>query len=128
MIINTTVTVNGYRATIKPKLQFYRGDSVYLVITILDTIINSIEGVDVQEVLPMSALKEVKLILKTPSGSIPINSVEQVDNRVKFKILSDYTQEVGNYQFQLVCFDNDNCMFHIPPCPYSVAEPIGDLV
>ena len=128
MIVNTTVTVNGYRATVKTKLQFYKGDSVYLVITILDTIINSIEGTEVQEVLPMSALTKVKLILKTPNGSIPIDTASIVSNKAKFKILPEYTQEVGDYQFQLVCFDSDDCMFHIPPCPYSVAEPIGDII
>ena len=55
MIIKTTLTVNGYKATLKPKLQLYQEDIVFIEFTLINSVISSINGVEVEESLPLSA-------------------------------------------------------------------------
>ena len=50
MIIKTTLTVNGYKATLKPKLQLYQGDIVFVEFTLVNSVISSINGVDVEDI------------------------------------------------------------------------------
>ena len=114
MVIKTELTVNGYKTTISPKLQLFKGDSVFLEFTLMNTIINTIEDVEVDEVLPMQFLKDVKLLLQTPNGAMKVESTEIDGNKATFKLLPEHTQESGTYLLQLVCYDDDGCIFHIP--------------
>ena len=52
MIIKTTLTINGYKSKLSPKLQLYKGDSVFVEFTLLNSIISSINGVEAEETLP----------------------------------------------------------------------------
>ena len=45
MIIKTTLTVNGYKATLKPKLQLYQEDIVFIEFTLINSVINSMNCV-----------------------------------------------------------------------------------
>lgn len=125
MVIKTELTVNGYKATVSPKLLLHKGDSVFLEITLMNTIINTIEGVEVDEVMPMQFLRDVKLLLQNPNGILKVESTEIEGNKAIFKLLPEHTQEVGTYLFQLVCYDDDDCIFHIPEVQYTIKEPIG---
>lgn len=75
MVIKTELTVNGYKATVSPKLLLHKGDSVFLEFTLMNTIINTIEDVEVDKVLPMQFLKDVKLLLQTPNGAMKNDSI-----------------------------------------------------
>lgn len=55
MVIKTELTVNGYKVTISPKLLLHKGDSVFLEITLMNTIINTVEGVEVDEIMLMQS-------------------------------------------------------------------------
>lgn len=123
MIIKTTLTVNGYKAILNPKLKLYQGDIVFIEFTLINSIISSINGVEVEESLPLSALTDVKLKLITPEGSETIESIEVVENRARFKMTA--SEEVGEYAFQLVCYDEDGCIFHLAPCIYTIENTIG---
>ena len=125
MVIKTELTVNGYKATISPKLLLHKGDSVFLEITLMNTIINTIEGVEVDEIMPMQFLRDVKLLLQNPNGVLKVESTEIEGNKSIFKLLPEHTQEVGTYLFQLVCYDDDGCIFHIPETQYTIKDPIG---
>ena len=127
MVIKTELTVNGYKTTISPKLQLFKGDSVFLEFTLMNTIINTIEDVEVGEVLPMQFLKDVKLLLQTPNGAMKVESTEIDGNKATFKLLPEHTQESGTYLFQLVCYDDDGCIFHIPETQYTIKDPIGTI-
>ena len=70
MIIKTTLTVNGYKAKLEPKLRLWQGDIVFVEFTLINSIISSINGVDTEEFLPLSALTDVKLRLITPNGEV----------------------------------------------------------
>ena len=48
MIIKTTLTINGYKSKLSPKLQLYKGDSVFVEFTLLNSIISSINPEDVE--------------------------------------------------------------------------------
>ena len=124
MIIKTTLTVNGYKATLKPKLQLYQGDIVFVEFTLINSIISSINGVDVEESLPLDALTEVKLKLITPEGEETIESVDITNNKAKFKIKA--SNQIGEYDFQITCYDSDGCTFKLPPASYTIAAAIGE--
>ena len=95
MIIKTTLTINGYKSKLSPKLQLYKGDSVFVEFTLLNSIISSINGVEAEETLPIDQLETVKLKLVTPNGTPTLESTKIVDNRVQFKILPEHTTETG---------------------------------
>lgn len=123
MVIKTVLTVSGYKAKLNPRLQLFQGDVVFIEFTLINSIISSINGVDVTESLPLSALTDVKLKLITPQGEETLESVDIVENRARFKMTA--SSEVGDYDFQLICYDNDGCKFHLPPSIYTIEKTIG---
>ena len=48
MVIKTTLTVSGYKAKLSPKLQLFQGDIVFVEFTLINSVISSINGVDVE--------------------------------------------------------------------------------
>ena len=122
MVIKTTLTAKNYNATLKPKLQLYQGDIVFVEFTLVNSVISSINGVDVEESLPLDALTEVKLKLITPEGEETLESIEIIDNKARFKMTA--SKEVGEYDFQLTCYDDDGCSFKLPPATYTIAQAI----
>ncbi len=125
MVIKTTLTAKNYNATLKPKLQLYQGDIVFVEFTLVNSVISSINGVDVEESLPLDALTEVKLKLITPEGEETIESVDITNNKAKFKIKA--SNQIGEYDFQITCYDSDGCTFKLPPASYTIAAAIGEI-
>lgn len=126
MVIKTTLTANkNYNATLKPKLQLYQGDTVFVEFTLVNSVISSINGVDVEESLPLDALTEVKLKLITPEGEETIESVDITNNKAKFKIKA--SNQIGKYDFQITCYDSDGCTFKLPPASYTIAAAMGEI-
>ena len=123
MIIKTTLTAKNYKATLEPKLKLYKGDIVIIEFTLINSILSSINDVVVEESLPLNALTDVKLKLLTPTGNETIESVEIIDNKARFKM--QVSEDIGDYNFQLVCYDEDGCIFHLPPCTYTIEDTIG---
>ena len=122
MIIKTTLKVDGYNADLSPQLLLYKGDIVYIEFTLYNKILSSINGRNVEKNLPLSSLADVKLILKTPNGIKTLESMEIIENKVKFRM--DVSDTVGVYDFQIVCYDGDGCVFHLPPCTYTISDTI----
>ena len=123
MVIKTTLTAKGnYNATLKPALKLFKGDIVYVEITLFYSLISSINGVEVEDNIPMNELKDVKLKLLTPNGTETFDSIEIVDNRARFKIQAN--EELGDYPFMVVCYDNDGCVFHLPKVMYTIADTL----
>lgn len=122
MLVKTTLKVNGYKADLLPQLLLYKGDVVYIEFTIYNKILSSINGKSVEKDLPLSSLSDVKLILRTPNGTQTLESMEIIENKVKFRM--DVSDTVGVYDFQIVCYDGDGCVFHLPPCTYTISDTI----
>lgn len=123
MVIKTTLTAksNG-TSTVKPALKLYKGDIVYVELTLCYSLISSINGVDVEDSIPMKELKDVKLKLLTPNGTETFDSIEIVGNNARFKIQAN--EEIGEYPFMVVCYDDDGCVFHLPKAKYTIADTL----
>ena len=122
MIVKTTLKVDGYKANLSPQLLLYKGDIVYIEFTLYNKILSSINGRNVEEHLPLDSLAEVKLVLRTPDGTKTLESMEIIENKVKFRM--DVSNTVGVYDFQIICYDGDGCIFHLPPCTYTISDTI----
>ena len=122
MIIKTTLKVDGYNADLSPQLLLYKGDVVYIEFTLYNKILSSINGRNVEKNLPLDSLAEVKLVLRTPDGNKTLESMDIIENKVKFRM--DVSNTVGVYDFQIICYDGDGCIFHLPPCTYTISDTI----
>ena len=122
MIVKTTLKVDGYKADLSPQLLLYKGDIVYIEFTLYNKILSSINGRNVEKNLPLDSLAEVKLVLRTPDGNKTLESMEIIENKVKFRM--DVSNTVGVYDFQIICYDGDGCIFHLPPCTYTISDTI----
>lgn len=122
MVIKTTLTAKNYNATLKPALKLFKGDIVYVEFTLVYSLISSINGIDVEDSIPLNALQDVELKLKTPTGTETFESLEIIDNRARFKI--QVSEEIGEYPFMIVCYDSDGCVFHLPACDYTIVDTI----
>lgn len=122
MIVKTTLKVDGYKADLSPQLLLYKGDIVYIEFTLYNKILSSINGRNVEKNLPLDSLAEVKLVLRTPDGNKTLESMEIIENKVKFRM--DVSNTVGVYDFQIICYDGDGCVFHLPPCTYTISDTI----
>lgn len=123
MIVKTTVKASGYNVALTPELLFYKGDVVFIEFTLFNSLIKSINGVRVEEMLPLNELSDVKLKIETPEGVDLIESTQIIENKAKFKM--NISNTTGVYKFQIVCYDSDGCVCHLPPCTYSIADTIG---
>ena len=122
MIVKTTLKVDGYKADLSPQLLLYKGDIVYIEFTLYNKILSSINGRNVEKNLPLDSLAEVKLVLRTPDGNKTLESMDIIENKVKFRM--DVSNTVGVYDFQIICYDGDGCIFHLPPCTYTISDTI----
>ena len=122
MVIKTTLTAKNYNATLKPALKLFKGAVVYVEFTLVHSIISSINGKDVEDSISLNALQDVKLKLKTPTGTETLESLEVIDNRARFKI--QVSEEIGEYPFMIMCYDNDGCVFHLPASKYTIVDTI----
>ena len=122
MIVRTTLKVDGYKTNLSPQLLLYKGDIVYIEFTLYNKILSSINGRNVEENLPLDSLAEVKLVLRTPDGTKTLEGMEIIENKVKFRM--DVSDTVGVYDFQIICYDGDGCIFHLPPCTYTISDTI----
>ena len=122
MIVKTTLKVDGYKADLSPQLLLYKGDVVYIEFTLYNKILSSINGRNVEKNLPLDSLAEVKLVLRTPDGNKTLESMDIIENKVKFRM--DVSNTVGVYDFQIICYDGDGCIFHLPPCTYTISDTI----
>ena len=123
MVIKTTLTAKNYNATLKPALKLFKGDIIYVEFTLVYSLISSINGKHVEDSIPLNTLERVELKFKTPSGEIEtFESLEIVENRARFRI--QVSDEIGEYPFMIVCYDSDGCVFHLPPCDYTIVDTI----
>ena len=99
-------------------------------ISIINKIITSIKGFEKVNYIPVSAAS-AKILIESPAGTDYVEAVVTDDDKIQFKLSSDYTQEVGTYKMQIVLYDTDEdstkCIMHMPEFTYEIREPIGDV-
>ena len=130
MVGQFILTCSGYTGTISPAIQIYKGDSMKFEISIINKIITSIKGFEKVNYIPVSAAS-AKILIESPAGTDYVEAVVTDDDKIQFKLSSDYTQEVGTYKMQIVLYDTDEdgskCIIHLPHFTYEIKEPIGDV-
>ena len=130
MVGQFILTCSGYTGTISPAIQIFKGDSMKFEISIINKIITSIKGFEKVNYIPVSAAS-AKILIESPTGIDYVEAVITNDDKIQFKLSSDYTQEVGTYKMQIVLYDTDadgtKCIMHMPEFTYEIKEPIGDV-
>lgn len=130
MVGQFILTCSGYTGTISPAIQIYKGDSMKFEISIINKIITSIKGFEKVNYIPVSAAS-AKILIESPAGTDYVEAVVTDDDKIQFKLSSNYTQEVGTYKMQIVLYDTDadgtKCIMHMPEFTYEIREAIGDV-
>ena len=127
IISKVGIDANGYKVKLDKKLRFYEGDCLNLSFSISNSMISEIDSQEViNGMLPVDSEKVKVYIL---AGNEKKSGTIITDNRVVFKLNSDYTKDVGIFQLQLVIIelqeDGSKEILHTPPFEYEVAEPIA---
>lgn len=127
IISKVGIDANGYKVKLDKKLRFYKGDCLNLSFSISNSMISEIDSQEViNGMLPVDSEKVKVYIL---AGNEKKSGTIITDNRVVFKLNSDYTKDVGIFQLQLVIIelqeDGSKEILHTPPFEYEVAEPIA---
>lgn len=128
---NIDLNVKGYKVALSKRLLFYKGDTFYLTFSIANTIIDEIDSVEVVNgVLPLTSNVSAYMLL----GSDKMTGTIIENNRIRFKIEKEYTEEIGVHYLQLVIVELDEFgekeILHTPKFAYEVQEPlayIGDI-
>ena len=127
IISKVGIDATGYKVKLDKKLRFYKGDCLNLSFSISNSMISEIDSQEViNGMLPVDSEKVKVYIL---AGNEKKSGTIITDNRVVFKLNSDYTKDVGIFQLQLVIIelqeDGSKEILHTPPFEYEVAEPIA---
>ena len=127
IISKVGIDANGYKVKLDKKLRFYKGDCLNLSFSISNSMISEIDSQEViNGMLPVDSEKVKVYIL---AGNEKKSGTIITDNRVVFKLNSDYTKDVGIFQLQLVIIelqeDGSKEILHTPPFEYEVADPIA---
>lgn len=127
IISKVGIDANGYKVKLDKKLRFYKGDCLNLSFSISNSMISEIDSQEViNGMLPVGSEKVKVYIL---AGNEKKSGTIIADNRVVFKLNSNYTKDIGVFQLQLVIIefqeDGSKEILHTPPFEYEVAEPIA---
>ena len=127
IISKVGIDANGYKVKLDKKLRFYKGDCLNLSFSISNSMISEIDSQEViNGMLPVDSEKVKVYIL---AGNEKKSGTIITDNRVVFKLNSNYTKDIGVFQLQLVIIefqeDGSKEILHTPPFEYEVAEPIA---
>lgn len=127
IISKVGIDANGYKVKLDKKLRFYKGDCLNLSFSISNSMISEIDSQEViNGMLPVDSEKVKVYIL---AGNEKKSGTIIADNRVVFKLNSNYTKDIGVFQLQLVIIefqeDGSKEILHTPPFEYEVAEPIA---
>ena len=124
IIKNVNINIQGTRCKTEKDLYFYQNDAG---ITLNVTIANV--EVTISKVYSFFNLDDFSsvdiLILKPNKKSICLKEVSIIDGVIKFDITKSLTDIVGEYSFQIRLLGEENSKMTIPPCKYTILEPIA---
>ena len=118
------LTVKDYEVKLNRDIKFYENDTIDLCFSILEYGIEVKDGVAVNKLMPINALKSYMLI-ETPQGVDYAESTKVENNRVIFNLGNKYSQFIGIGRMQIVIKDNDGCRITLPEFPFEIRESIN---
>ncbi len=118
------LTVKDYEIKLNRDIKFYENDTIDLCFSILEYGIEVKDGVAVNKLMPINALRAYMLI-ETPQGVDYAESTKVENNRVIFNLGNKYSQFIGIGRMQIVIKDNDGCRVTLPEFPFEIRESIN---
>ena len=118
------LTVKNYEVNLDKNIKFYENDTIDLCFSILEYGIEVKDGVTVNKLMPINALKAYMLI-ETPQGVDYAESTIIEDNRVVFNLGDKYSQFIGIGKMQIVIKDSDGCRVTLPEFPFEIRQSIN---
>lgn len=118
------LTVKDYEIKLNRDIKFYENDTIDLCFSILEYGIEVKDGVAVNKLMPINALKAYMLI-ETPQGVDYAESTKVENNRVVFNLGNKYSQFIGIGKMQIVIKDNDGCRITLPEFPFEIRQSIN---
>lgn len=118
------LTVKDYEIKLNRDIKFYENDTIDLCFSILEYGIEVKDGVAVNKLMPINALKAYMLI-ETPQGVDYAESTKVENNRVVFNLGNKYSQFIGIGRMQIVIKDNDGCRITLPEFPFEIRQSIN---
>ena len=118
------LTVKDYEVKLNKDIKFYENDTIDLCFSILEYGIEVKNGMAVNKLMPINALKAYMLI-ETPQGVDYAESTKVENNRVVFNLGNKYSQFIGIGKMQIVIKDSDGCRITLPEFPFEIRQSIN---
>lgn len=121
---NITLTIKDYEVSLDKEIKFYERDTINLCFSILEYGIVVKDGVPINKLMPIQALRAFMLI-ETPEGADFAEATNIEDNKVVFNLGNRYSQFIGIGRMQIVIKDYDGCRVTLPEFFFEIKESIN---
>ena len=121
---NITLTIKDYEVNLDKEIKFYERDTINLCFSILEYGIVVKDGVPINKLMPIQALRAFMLI-ETPEGADFAEATNIEDNKVVFNLGNRYSQFIGIGRMQIVIKDYDGCRVTLPEFFFEIKESIN---
>lgn len=121
---NITLTIKDYEIKLDKEIKFYENDTIDLCFSILEYGIEVKNGVSVNKLMPIQALRSYMLI-ETPQGIDYAESTMIENNKIVFNLGSKYSRFVGIGHMQIVIKDSDGCRVTLPEFEFEIKKSIN---
>ena len=121
---NITLTIKDYEIKLDKQIKFYENDTINLCFSILEYGIEVKNGVSVNKLMPIQALRSYMLI-ETPQGIDYAESTIIENNKIVFNLGSKYSRFVGIGHMQIVIKDSDGCRVTLPEFEFEIKKSIN---
>lgn len=118
------LTVKDYEVKLDKDIKFYECDTINLCFSIMEYGIVVKNGVSVNKLMPIQALKAYMLI-ETPDKKDYAEAIKIEDNKVVFNLGNRYSRFIGVGRMQIVIKDADGCRVTLPEFPFEIKESIN---
>ena len=121
---NILLTIKDYEVKLDKNIKFYEYDTINLCFSIMEYGIVVKDGVSVNKLMPIQALKAYMLI-ETPDKKDYAEATKIEDNKVVFNLGNKYSRFIGVGRMQIVIKDADGCRITLPEFPFEIKESIN---
>lgn len=121
---NILLTIKDYEVKLDKDIKFYEYDTINLCFSIMEYGIVVKDGVSVNKLMPIQALKAYMLI-ETPDKKDYAEATKIEDNKVVFNLGNRYSRFIGVGRMQIVIKDADGCRITLPEFPFEIKESIN---
>ena len=121
---NITLAIKDYEVSLDKEIKFYERDTINLCFSILEYGIVVKDGVPINKLMPIQALRAFMLI-ETPEGADFAEATNIEDNKVVFNLGNRYSQFIGIGRMQIVIKDYDGCRVTLPEFFFEIKESIN---